>query len=48
MIAATLMSVLFTPMFYIVMQGLRESLSKGKEQVPETAVREGVYIASKQ
>ncbi|MGD8504594.1 MAG: efflux RND transporter permease subunit [Syntrophobacterales bacterium] len=41
MIAATVMSVFFTPVFYIVMQGLSERLSKGKEQVPETAVQEG-------
>jgi hypothetical protein len=41
MIAATVISLIFTPVFYLVMQGLSERLSKGKEQVPETAVQEG-------
>ena len=40
MIAATFMSVIFTPVFYVVMQGLGERLSKGKEQAPDPAVQE--------
>jgi HAE1 family hydrophobic/amphiphilic exporter-1 len=40
MIAATFMSVIFTPVFYVVMQGLGERGRRKKEQVPETAVQE--------
>ena len=37
MIAATVMSVIFTPVFYVVMQGLGERGRKKKEQVPEVS-----------
>jgi HAE1 family hydrophobic/amphiphilic exporter-1 len=40
MIAATVMSVIFTPVFYVVMQGLAERGRKKKEQVVEPAVQE--------
>jgi HAE1 family hydrophobic/amphiphilic exporter-1 len=40
MIAATIMSLIFTPVFYVVMQGLSELGRKRKERVPEPAVQE--------
>jgi HAE1 family hydrophobic/amphiphilic exporter-1 len=40
MIAATIMSLIFTPVFYVVMQGLSEFRRKEKERVPEPAVQE--------
>lgn len=40
MIAATIMSLIFTPVFYVVMQGLSEFRRKEKERVPEPAIQE--------
>jgi HAE1 family hydrophobic/amphiphilic exporter-1 len=41
MIAATVMSVIFTPVFYVVMQGLAERGPKKKEHAVEAAIQEG-------
>ncbi|NIQ89449.1 MAG: multidrug efflux RND transporter permease subunit [Deltaproteobacteria bacterium] len=40
MIAATFMSVIFTPVFYVVMRGLSERLRKGEEQASEPVVQD--------
>jgi len=40
MIAATFMSVIFTPVFYVVMRGLSERLRKGEEQASEPLVQD--------
>jgi HAE1 family hydrophobic/amphiphilic exporter-1 len=40
MIAATIMSLIFTPVFYVVMQRASEFRRKGKERVPEPSVQE--------
>jgi HAE1 family hydrophobic/amphiphilic exporter-1 len=40
MIAATIMSLIFTPVFYVVMQRVSEFRRKEKERVPESAVQE--------
>jgi len=40
MIAATFMSLFFTPVFYVVMQRIGELRHKKKNEVPETAVQE--------
>jgi len=40
MIAATFMSVIFTPVFYVIMQGLGERGRKKKERAVEPAVQE--------
>ena len=39
MIAATIMSLIFTPVFYVVMQRLSESRRKEKEPLPQPAVQ---------
>ena len=41
MIAATVMSVIFTPAFYVVMQRLSEFKRKKKDRAPEPVVQEG-------
>jgi HAE1 family hydrophobic/amphiphilic exporter-1 len=40
MIAATIMSLIFTPVFYVVMQRVSEFRHKEKERVPEPTVQE--------
>jgi HAE1 family hydrophobic/amphiphilic exporter-1 len=42
MIAATIMSLIFTPVFYVVMQRISELRHKREEKVPESAVPEEI------